>query len=45
MSKHSTHKSTVKGKSATLAKREARARKYAPDATLTKSSHVRTTTR
>lgn len=42
MAKFTTVKSTAKGKSATLAKRQARTAKYAPTATLTRSGHVRT---
>lgn len=43
MAKHTTHKASNKGKAATLAKREARAAKYAPaeGVTLTRAGHVR----
>lgn len=42
MPKYTTVKSTSKGKSATLARRQRRTEKYAPTATLTRSGHVRT---
>ena len=38
--KHTTHKNGHAGKIATLAKRDARRRKYVPTATLTSSGHV-----
>jgi hypothetical protein len=38
---YTTRKTTVKGKSATLAIRQARVRKYAPAATLTRSAHAK----
>lgn len=42
MPKYTTVKSTSKGKSATLAKRQRRQEKYAPAATLTRSNRIRT---
>lgn len=41
MPKYTTVKSTAKGKSATLAKRQARVQKYNPAATLTRSAHAK----
>lgn len=41
MPKYTTAKNTAKGKSATLAKRQARTQKYAPNAPMTRSAHAK----
>lgn len=42
MAQHSTRKAGTAGKRATLAARQARANKRTPDASLTRSGHIRT---
>ena len=43
MAKHTTHKTTADGKALTLARRQVRASKYAPEATTTRAGRVRPT--